>query len=79
MENDLEVMFFCNFRHDNHEKHVLVDCLCGLTEDRCTFELVRCNLIMPCLELDAKFVSLGLEIFHECFYTAWNGSEIVVG
>ena len=71
-------MFLSNLRHDNHEKHVLVDCLCGLTEDRCTFELVRCNLIMSGLKLDAEFVCFSLEIFHECFHAARNGSEIVV-
>ena len=78
MEDDLEVMLLRHFLHQDHKHHVLVDRRSGITEHRSTFELVGSHFVMPCLELYAQLVRLGLEVFHECTHLQRNRSEIVV-
>ena len=79
VENHFEVVFLGHFRHEYHQKHILVNGFRRLTEHRGALELVRGHLIVSCLKLDSEFVCLCLKIFHECFHAARNSSEIVVG
>ena len=69
MENHLQMMLLRNLLHENHEHHVLVDCLGSLTENRCTLKLVRRNLVVTGLQKDAKLICLGLEILHKVTYS----------
>ena len=69
MEDHLEMMLLSNLLHDDHQHHVLVDRLCRIAVYRRTLELVRCHLVMSCLEHDAELICLGLEILHETAYT----------
>src|SRR5574344_3123723 len=78
VENNFKMVFLSHFRHKNHQEHVLVDGLGSFTEYRSTLELVRCHFVMSCLKLNSKLICLCFKIFHECFHTPRNGSEIVV-
>ena len=78
VEYNLEMMLFCNLLHDNHQHHVLVYGLGGLTVHRSTLKLVRSHLIVPCLEQNTELVCLCLKILHECADLGGNGTEIMV-
>ena len=65
MENHFKSMSFSNFLHDNHKHHILIDSFCSLTEHRSTLELVRCDLIVSCLQKDSQLICFSLEVLHE--------------
>ena len=78
VENHLQVMFFRNLLHQNHQHHILVNCLCRLTEDRGTLELVWRNLVVAGLQENAEFVGLSLKILHKRADAGRDCSEIMV-
>ena len=65
MEDYFKMVFFSDFLHENHQHHILVNCLDSLTEYRGTLKLVRSHLIVTCLKKDTELVCFCFEILHE--------------
>ena len=71
-------MCTCHFSHKRHDKHVMVYCQVTFFEYRSKFKLVRCYLIVTCLDRNTQFQSLNFQIFHESSHTGRDSTEIMV-
>ena len=78
MQQYAEAVLACNFLHQRHQHHVVVNSEVGLFEDRCQLELVGGYLVVTCLTRNAQLQGLNLQVAHESSNALRDGAKVVV-
>jgi len=78
MEQDTEAVAACHLPHERHDEHVVVDGKVALLVDGRQLELVGGDLVVACLQGNAQFECLDLQVLHESGHTRGDGTEVVV-
>ena len=78
MKQYREIVPACNLFGKMHHQLVMIHRKISLFKYRSTFELVRCNFIMSCLDRDSQTMGFKFKFLHKCHNSLGNGPEIMI-
>ena len=78
VEQNTEPMSPRHLAHEGHDKHVVIHCKVTFLIDRGEFELVRGDLVVPCLDRNTQLQSLNLQVLHKASDPCRDCTEVMV-